>query len=126
MIGQDRRNGAWDGSYSSDEVLERRVVGTDEVNADVAVEGAQEVVIDGRDDGFGGGFVLEHQFAQVAVALGENRSGRQRSAFGAAGEGEDGGAGQQADDDADYRLPAEHGEAWSVKQIGRASCRERV
>ena len=58
-------------------------------------------MIDGGDDGFGGGVVLEHQFAQVAVALREDRPGRQRAAFGAAGEGEDGGADQEAEDDAD-------------------------
>ena len=53
----------------------------DEVDAHIAVERAQEIAIDGRDDVFGGGLVLEHQFAQVAVALREDRAGRQRASL---------------------------------------------
>ena len=109
MTGEDGRDAARDRADGGEEIVERCAIGADEVNGHIAVEGAQEVAIDGRDDGFGGGFVLEHEFAQVAVALRENRSGGERSWFGAASEGKDGAGGEQADDDAKECLPTEHG-----------------
>ena len=113
MAGQDRRNAARDRSHRGNEVLEGRAIGADEVNAHVAVERAQEIPIDGGDDGFSGGHVLEHQFAQVAVALRENRAGRERPALRGASESEDGAAGHQADDN---RQPVfASGTWWSVE-----------
>ena len=106
--GYDRRQSAFYRADAGDEVIERRAVGTDDVNAHVAVQRSQEVAIDGRDDFFGGGFVVEHQFAQVAVTLGENRPGGQRPSFRAAGQGQDAAGRNQADDHSNDCLPAEH------------------
>ncbi len=108
MASQDRRHPAFDLTNRGEEVIERRAVGADDVNPYVAIQRAQEIAINGRSDSFGGGFVVQHQFAQVAVALRENRPGRHRPATRAIGQGQDAATRDQADDYANDCLPAEH------------------